>query len=260
MPTTPERPRSPGRAAAVITVTVALALVLSLLPGTAGSVAAADARAAAGKSAGSRTDWSAKQVRKGDIAPRDRELAARLPGGAKVGYHPETGRVRFISGSSSMPLSAELPGVAAGKRNLAAADARTAARRFVERYGPMFGLRDAARELRVKATERRLAPAAGLASVAAGRPNATVRFEQVREGVPVMGGEIAVQLSDDRRGALRCRRGAAVRGGHPVRCQDRSRRCSHGCRCLGGPRGRSSGLLGTHHIGGPGRVRPAHHG
>ncbi len=118
------------------------------------------------------------------------------PGGAKVGYHPETGRVRFISGSSSMPLSAELPGVAAGKRTLAAADARTAARRFVERYGPMFGLRDAARELRVKATERRLAPAAGLASVAAGRPNATVRFEQVREGVPVMGGEIAVQLSD----------------------------------------------------------------
>ncbi len=196
MPTTPERPRSPGRTAAVITTAVALALVLSLLPGTAGSVAGADRQAAAGKSAGGRTDWSARQVRKGDIAPRDRELAARLPGRATVGYHPETGRVRFISGSSSAPLSAELPGVAAGRRALAAADARTAARRFVERYGPMFGLRDASRELRVKATERRLAPAAGLATVAAGRPNATVRFEQVREGVPVMGGEIAVQLSD----------------------------------------------------------------
>ena len=180
---TPASNGSGRRLAAAISAVV---LLLSLLPLEAQQVAAA------GRAA---RDWAAAQVREGRIPARDRELAAQLPRQANLGYHPETGRVRFISGTPSAPLAPGLAGVAAGKRQLSAADARTRARRFVERYGPLFGLRDPGRELRVKATRHQLTPAPGLALAGAGRPNATVRFEQVRDGVPVMGGEIAVQLT-----------------------------------------------------------------
>lgn len=150
--------------------------------------------------------WAARQIRKGGIPQRDRKLVSGLPGRAKIGYHPETGRVRMISGTPGKPLGAALSGVASGKRRLSAADARTRARRFVERYGQLFGLKTPARELRLRGTRRRLvAPTAsysgatddagGTGRVGAGLANATVRFEQVRDGVPVMGGEIVVQLS-----------------------------------------------------------------
>jgi bacillolysin len=178
---TPQGRGVPRRVVAAITVMV---LLLSLLPSQASPVVGA----------GRNDGWAAAQVRQSRIPARDRELAGQLPGRAKVGYHPETGRVRFISGTPSVPLSDGPAGIAAGARQLSAADARTSARRFVERYGPLFGVRDAGRELRVKATRRQLAPSPGLARAGAGRPNATVRFEQVRDGVPVMGGEIAVQL------------------------------------------------------------------
>ena len=142
--------------------------------------------------------WEARAIRTSSIKARDRQKARELPAEAKLGYHPRTGRVRFISGTPSKPLSGGLSGVAAGKRRLSAADARTKARRFVDRYGSLFGLKDPASELRVGATERRLTPARGVAAdAAAGLPNATVRFQQRRGGLPVMGGEIVVQLSEE---------------------------------------------------------------
>ncbi len=177
-----ERHAPPRRTLAVV---AAVVLMLPMLPIT----------VAPAVSASPDEGWSARKVGKSVIPARDRALTAKLPGHSKIGYHPETGRVRFLSGSPGNPLSAALPSVASGKRTLSAADTRTAARRFVERYGPLFGLQDPARELRVKDTQRHLTPATLGARVGAGRPNATVRFAQVRDGVPVMGGEIAVQLS-----------------------------------------------------------------
>ena len=173
----------------VVATVVSLLVVALLLPAAVAPIAVA----AAGE-----TGWEARQIRNAEVRKRDRELASRLPATAKIGYHPETGRVRFISGTPGKPLNKALPGVAAGKRKLSAADARGKARKFVDNYGALFGLADPATELRVRATERTLTPASGVAADAgAGLPNATVRFDQQRNGVPVMGGEIVVQLADD---------------------------------------------------------------
>jgi bacillolysin len=142
--------------------------------------------------------WEARLVRSADVRPRDRQLVAKLPATARLGYHPETGRIRFISGTPSRPLSRALSGVAAGKRQLTVADARGKARTFVETYGALFGLADPASELRVRGTERNLTTASGASEDAgAGLPNAIVRFDQVRDGVQVLGGELVVQLTED---------------------------------------------------------------
>lgn len=177
-----------------ISLVVAITLLALLLPVSAAPVAA------------QRSDddgWEARQVRKDGVAPRDRELTATLPGRARVGYHPETGRVRFISGTPARPLTKPAAGVAAGRSQLSNADARGEARRFVDRYGALFGLRAPDRELRVRATRRHAAEPRGQATGGlvpaneAPRRGATVRFQQVRDGVEVMGAEIAVQLSAD---------------------------------------------------------------
>jgi Zn-dependent metalloprotease len=140
--------------------------------------------------------WEAKQVGSADLRARDEALAAKLPASARLAYHPETGHVRFLSGTPAKPLSKALSGVAAGNRRLTAADARGKARKFVDNYGSLFGLRDPANELRVRGTDRTLASASGATELAgAGLPNAVVRFDQVRTGLPVMGGELVVQLT-----------------------------------------------------------------
>ncbi len=178
--------RSPLRrafSAFLAALMVALLLPAAMTPGTV--VAAGTAT------------WAARAVSSADVRARDRELVSRLPANAKIGYHPETGRVRFISGTPGKPLTGALRGVAAGNRRLTVADARGKARRFVDTYGPLFGLSDPAGELRVRETTRNLAPASGSVRTAgAGLPNATVRFDQVRRGVAVLGGELVVQLTD----------------------------------------------------------------
>jgi Zn-dependent metalloprotease len=171
---------------------VIVALLAPLLP----------AQAAQAAAPGADRDWGADRIRDARLRDRDRGLARTLPGTARLGYHPETGRVRFISGTPGKPLSGTVAAAASGRRALSSADARGAARRFVDRYGGMFGLKAPGRELRVAGTRRSLAPrgrggTAAAAPVAAGMPNATVRFEQVRDGVAVMGGELVVQLSED---------------------------------------------------------------
>ena len=181
------RPRTHlRRAFATITAAVMTALLLptAVAPSTVEAAAAAS--------------WEARQIRTADVRARDQKLAAKLPASARIGYHPETGRVRFISGTPARPLTGGLPGVAAGKRRLSVADARNKARKFVDNYGALFGLANPTAELRVRETERNLAPARGsIRTAGAGLPNATVRFDQLRNGVAVMGGELVVQLTDD---------------------------------------------------------------
>jgi hypothetical protein len=178
----------------VMSVVLATVLLALLLPAT-----AAPAAAQRGDNAG----WEARQVRKGGIAPRDRDLVATLPGRAQLGYHPDTGRVRFISGTPSSPLTRAVSAVAAGRQRLSNADARGKARGFVDRFGELFGLESPARELRLRETQRRPAVPAGRVTAAAaksttaGSGGATVRFDQVRDGVAVMGGALVVQISAD---------------------------------------------------------------
>ena len=64
--------------------------------------------------------WAARQIRKGGIPQRDRKLVSGLPGRSKIGYHPETGRVRMISGTPGKPLGAALESHL-GRRNVAMA-------------------------------------------------------------------------------------------------------------------------------------------
>ena len=143
-------------------------------------------------------DWGARQARRTVVPKRDRELVDRLPGRARLGYHPATGRVRAISGTRARPLE-RAAGVAATKQRLSSAGARTAARGFMRDYGRLFGLARPGSELVVKSTRRRTVTAAGVDTTAAGpgsRSTRSVRFSQRRDGVPVMGGEIIVRLSD----------------------------------------------------------------
>ncbi len=124
MPTAPPRPFCHRAGASLLVLT----LVALLLP-TALAPAVVEAADAAG--------WQARQIRGASVRARDKALAARLPASSKLGYHPETGRVRFISGTPAKPLSRALAGVAAGKRRLTAADARGRARQFVDDYGAL---------------------------------------------------------------------------------------------------------------------------
>jgi hypothetical protein len=184
MPTSPAR--SPRRRGAIL---VALAVLVSLLVPPAAAPAAAAEPAEPG--------WQARRIAGTKVKARDQRLVSRLPGSARLGYHLETGRVRFLSGTPAAPLSGGLAGVASGARRLTGSDARTKARRFVERYGALFGLEDPAAELLVRATKRPPPFVPGAAGAANGPRGATVRFTQVRAGVPVMGGELAVQLTAD---------------------------------------------------------------
>ena len=132
-------------------------------------------------------------------AARDETLAATLPGTAKLGYHPETGRVRFISGTPSQAASRAPE---RGRRGQPTPD-----RCGCPRQGPQVRrqLRRALRPWRSRrpscACVAPLAPwprpPVAPEDAGAGLPNATVRFDQVRDGVPVMGGEIVVQLTED---------------------------------------------------------------
>ena len=103
------------------------------------------------------------------------QLKRELGAGVRVAEHRETGRVRFVGAPAGRPISRP-PGVDAS------APPAQAARAFLDRYGDSFGIRDQARELRATAT----VPGVG------GR--STVRFQQLHDGVPVLGGELLVNL------------------------------------------------------------------
>jgi bacillolysin len=117
-----------------------------------------------------------------DTPGNDDPLIARLDhetsGRARIAYHAETGKVRFIGVDlqHAMPRPAGLA---------ASATPELAARAFLSNYGALFGLADQARDLTVMR-----APAyAG---------QTFVRFQQRYQGIPVMGGELIVQVDGKR--------------------------------------------------------------
>ena len=95
--------------------------------------------------------------------------------GAKVAKHSETGEVRFIGTSNGRAigrpdrLTPDVPAVPAARAHLA-------------NYGKLFGIRDEAQELRTEKAK----------NVGMGR--SVVRFQQVYKDVPVLGGELNVNL------------------------------------------------------------------
>ncbi len=103
-------------------------------------------------------------------------LQAASQGGVRVSYHADTGKVRYIGADRQHPLAVEGSSAASGPT------AEGAARAFVNQYGALFGLVDPTAELRVM----------DQTTTAAGR--AAVRFQQVHRGIPVLGGELRVNL------------------------------------------------------------------
>jgi bacillolysin len=122
-------------------------------------------------------------------AGRAAQLERTLGGGAQVAVHRETGTVRFVGTAPGRPL-ARPAGVAAG------AGPSATARAFLDAYGSYFGLRDAARGLDVQRV------------VAGPRGGSSVRFAQMHAGLPVLGGELIVNL--DRGGRVLSAGGEAV--------------------------------------------------
>ena len=114
----------------------------------------------------------------GPAAAASREAAALrrdLGPSVRVAEHRETGKVRFIGTAAGRPI-ARPRGVRA------TASPRVAARAFLARHGKAFGLAEPAQELRVESSH----------GGSAGR--SSVRFQQLRDGIPVMGGELVVNL------------------------------------------------------------------
>jgi len=106
-------------------------------------------------------------------------LKRELGPGVRVAEHRETGVVRFVGTAAGRPI--------ARPRGLGSSPtAARVARAFLDRHGDAFGIRDQARELQVVGSE----------AATAGR--AAVRFQQVHEGVPVLGGELVVNLDGER--------------------------------------------------------------
>lgn len=102
--------------------------------------------------------------------------------GARISYEAQTGRARFIGLEPGrfIPRAAALPDLASRV---------DAARSFLGRYGALFGLTDQAHELDVK-SERAAAKGRGF-----------VHFQQSHRGIPVLGGELVVQV-DSRNNVL----------------------------------------------------------
>ncbi|MFQ5400495.1 MAG: M4 family metallopeptidase [Anaerolineae bacterium] len=108
------------------------------------------------------------------------QLTQETQGNLRISTHEETGQVRFIAATGQRPL-APPPIQSLGLGN----KPETAARRFLTQYGRLFGLQDPNRELAV------------MKEWALKDGRAFVRYQQQYRGVPVIGGELIVQLSPD---------------------------------------------------------------
>jgi Zn-dependent metalloprotease len=108
----------------------------------------------------------------------DQELLGQLGGRTRVGRNAETGRIGYLGGSASRPITTNS---ALGSP----VSARGASRAFLSRYGRLFGVASATRELDVVAVAR------------PGRGRTFVRYRQIHRGVPVIAGELIVQTDQD---------------------------------------------------------------
>jgi bacillolysin len=107
----------------------------------------------------------------------------------EVRVSEETGEVSFIGSSPGSPIQRPA--------SVSASDhAASTARSFMDRFGHRFGIRDQATDLSVESVER----------VTGGR--SVVRFQQRHHGIPMIGGELIVNL--DSNGNLLSANGEAV--------------------------------------------------
>ncbi|HEY7626037.1 MAG TPA: M4 family metallopeptidase, partial [Ilumatobacteraceae bacterium] len=108
-----------------------------------------------------------------EIASLSDELEQETDGRATVAIRDESGTATFVGGSKAAPLSP--------RRGSAAQTAR----QFVDHYAPMFGVDDPTTDLTESAEFN--SPEGG----------SVVRYQQRHHGVPVLAGEVAVQLGAD---------------------------------------------------------------
>jgi bacillolysin len=106
-------------------------------------------------------------------------LAQSTGGKSRVSYHSETGKVRFIGATPERPVGRPA-GIAAS------AQPEVAARGFMGEYGKLFGLNNPAAELRTMRVQ------------SGDQGRSSVRFQQVYKGVPVLAGEMYVNLDGAR--------------------------------------------------------------
>ncbi len=101
------------------------------------------------------------------------QLQSSSQAGLRVEYHALTGKVRFIGAEPGAPV-----------RNMKAAglSQADAARSFLQQYGPLFGIKDQATELSV------------MKSKSAGGGRSFIRYQQQHKGIPVIAGELNVQM------------------------------------------------------------------
>ncbi len=106
------------------------------------------------------------------------QLQEGAQGEIRISYHAETGKVRFIGTTPQQPIRQSVPlqGLMPDATTL------TAARTFLTTYGPLFGLEDPYRDLRVMRIQQ------------ADQGRSFVRFQQTYQGIPVVGGELIVQV------------------------------------------------------------------
>ena len=116
-------------------------------------------------------------------APAQAQLEQRLLDGTggrgRIEHNRASGRVRLF-GTEATHVLPKAPGVPAN------ASPEAAARGFLASFGTLFGVDDQARQLQVRRT------------AVADQGRANVRFQQVHGGVPVLAGELAVNLDGDR--------------------------------------------------------------
>jgi len=113
------------------------------------------------------------------LALASEPVTALMEKGARLSVHPDTGKVNFIGTDPAAPI--------APRSKVSGARLQDAAMGFAQEYGPLFGLSDPTNELR---TFR-----------ARDNPDgrAMVRFQQVHKGVPVIAGEVIVNMDRDGR-------------------------------------------------------------
>ena len=104
-------------------------------------------------------------------------LKRDLGGGVRVSEHRGTGLVRFLGTPAGRPIARP-----SGVR--ASAPPAKVARAFLGAHGRAFGIRDQATELRATGTSKR-----------GGR--SSVRFQQIKDGIPVLGGELVTSVDSE---------------------------------------------------------------
>ncbi|MFB0507516.1 MAG: hypothetical protein ACETWT_12365, partial [Thermodesulfobacteriota bacterium] len=112
----------------------------------------------------------------GDEAYLVGQLHQLTGGKLRISTHAMTGRARFIGTELSDAILQ--PAIISAE-----ATPEEAARGFLSTYGSLFGLKDQSRELTV------------MRSKAVDRGRAFVRFQQVYSGLPILGGELIVQVN-----------------------------------------------------------------